>query len=121
MIASGQKPHGGSDNATRTPAPSANAGLEIRMQEAALVHHTHNYTNRELLRRCSSEGTGWRALGEAYTIGDLTRDMFNRATWRELARGIRDRRIRTAGELFFPMLRPMALYWGNHFARDVRL
>ena len=97
------------------------AGFEIRMQQGALVHHTHNYTNRELLRRCSSEGTGWRALGEAYTIGDLTRDMFNRATWRELARGIRNRRIRTAGELFFPWLRPLALYWGNHFAGKVQL
>ena len=96
-------------------------GLEIHMQQEALVHHTHNYTNRELLRRCSSEGTGWRALGEAYTIGDLTRDMFNHDTWRELARGIRERRIRSAGELFFPLLRPMALYWGNHFTRNVRL
>jgi rhamnosyltransferase len=97
------------------------AGFEIRMQQEALVHHTHNYTNHELLRRCSSEGTGWRALGEVYTIADLTRDLFNRTSWTELVRGVRGRRIRTAGELFFPVLRPLALFWGNHFTRKVKL
>jgi glycosyltransferase involved in cell wall biosynthesis len=97
------------------------AGYEIRMQPEALVHHTHNYTTGELLRRCSSEGTGWRALGEPYTFGAMAGDMFDGRTLRDLARGLRHRRIRNAGELFFPWLRPMALYWGNHFARGVKL
>lgn len=97
------------------------AGLEIRMAPEALVHHTHNYTTRELLRRCSSEGTGWRTLGEPYTIGAMFGDMCDRPTLRELARGIRQRRIRNAGELFFPWLRPLALYWGNHHTKIVKL
>jgi hypothetical protein len=51
----------------------------------------------------------------------MTGDMLNRTTLRDLARGLRQHRIKTAGELLFPWLRPMALYWGNHVARDVRL
>ena len=97
------------------------AGFEIRMQPEALVHHTHNYTTRDLLRRCSSEGYGWRTLGEPYTVGDMAGDMVNGATLRDLARGLRQRRVRSVSELFFPWLRPMALYWGNHIARDVKL
>lgn len=97
------------------------AGFEIRMQPGALVHHTHNYTTGELLRRCSSEGTGWRSLGEPYTFGAMAGDMFDGRTLRGLAQGLRHRRIRNAGELLFPWLRPLALYWGNHFARDVKL
>jgi rhamnosyltransferase len=97
------------------------AGFEIHMQPEALVHHTHNYTTRDLLRRCSSEGYGWRTLGEPYTFGDMAGDMINGATLRDLARGLRQRRVRSASELLFPWFRPMALYWGNHIARDVKL
>jgi rhamnosyltransferase len=97
------------------------AGYKIAMRPDALVHHTHNYTTRDLLRRCGSEGYGWRTLGETYTFGAMARDMLNRTTLCDLARGIRHRRIHTTGELLFPWFRPMALYWGNHVARDVKL
>lgn len=97
------------------------AGYSIVMRQDALVHHTHNYTTRQLLRRCSSEGTGWRALGEPYTVRDLLRDIRHRRTRRELIRGIRERRIRTVGELLFPWLRPLALFWGSNVAKKVKL
>jgi len=97
------------------------AGFEVRAQPGALVHHTHNYTTRDLLRRCNSEGYGWRTLGESYSFSDMAGDMLNGATLRDLAKGLRNRRIRTMGEFLFPWLRPMALYSGNHFARDVKL
>lgn len=97
------------------------AGHTIVMAPEALVHHTHNYPTRSLVRRCSSEGYGWRTLGEPYAFADMAGDMVNRATLRDLAEGIRSRRIRTTAELFFPWLRPMALYWGNHLARGVKL
>jgi rhamnosyltransferase len=97
------------------------AGWEIVARPGALVRHTHVYDGRGLLRRCASEGYGWRALGERYQLGDMVRDMGDRATLRDLASGLRRRRIRTPAELFFPWLRPAALYWGNRVARDVRL
>ncbi|MCU0306103.1 MAG: glycosyltransferase [Thermoanaerobaculales bacterium] len=97
------------------------AGLTIVARPEALVRHTHVYDGRGLLRRCASEGYGWRALGEPYRLGDMLRDMGDRATLRDLARGLHRRRIRTPAELLFPWLRPAALYWGNRVARDVRL
>jgi glycosyltransferase involved in cell wall biosynthesis len=97
------------------------AGYEIRLQQDALVHHTHVYPMGSLLRRCSSEGYGWRTLGERYSFGDMASDMFDRTTLRELARGLRYRKIRSPSELLFPWLRPAALFWGNRFARDVTL
>ncbi len=96
------------------------AGYSIVMRQDALVYHTHNYTTRQLLRRCSSEGAGWRALGEPYTVRDLLRDIRHHRTHRELVRGLRERRIRTIGELLFPWLRPLALYWGSTVAKKVR-
>ena len=76
---------------------------------------------RSLLRRCRSEGYGWRTLGVDYSLTDMTGDMLKTETWRDLGRGIRAGRVRTPSELFFPWLRPLALYWGNHLGRDVAL
>lgn len=97
------------------------AGFDIVTRPDALVHHTHVYDTRSLLRRCTSEGYGWRTLGEVYGLAELASDMAHRGTLAELLRGIRSRRIRSSSELLFPWLRPLALYWGNHFARDVKL
>jgi len=97
------------------------AGHRIHMQPDALVHHTHVYPLRSLLRRCTSEGYGWRTLGEHYTFADMASDMVDRPTLRDLVGGLRQRRIRSGTELLFPWLRPMALYWGNRFAKDVKL
>ena len=97
------------------------SGHTINMAPEALVHHTHNYSTRSLLRRCSSEGYGWRTLNEPYAFSDMAGDMAHGATLRDLASGIRHRRIRTTAELLFPWLRPMALYWGSRFAKDVKL
>jgi len=97
------------------------AGFEIAMSPDALVHHTHVYPMRSLLRRCASDGYGWRTLGERYTFSAMASDMVHRRTLRELASGLRHRRVSSASELFFPWLRPAALYWGNRFAGGVRL
>ncbi|MEE4274198.1 MAG: glycosyltransferase [Thermoanaerobaculales bacterium] len=97
------------------------AGFELAMQPDALVHHTHLYPMRSLLRRCVSEGYGWRTLGERYTFSAMASDMAHRRTLRELASGLRQRRIRSSSELLFPWLRPAALYWGNRFSQGVKL
>lgn len=97
------------------------AGFELVMSPEALVYHTHVYPMRSLLRRCTSEGYGWRALGEHYTFGAMASDMVHRRTLRELASGLRHRRVSSASELLFPWLRPAALYWGNRFSKGVRL
>jgi rhamnosyltransferase len=97
------------------------AGFTIEARPGALVHHTHTYSTRSLVRRCASEGYGWRTLGEPYSAAAMARDMLHGRTLRELGRGLRRGLVRTPAELLFPWLRPLALYWGNRFARDVTL
>jgi len=87
----------------------------------ATVVHTHVYDLRGLVRRCLSEGFGWRSMGETYSLRDMTRDMLQRKVWGELARGLRARRVRSSAELLFPCLRPLAVYVGNHLSRGVAL
>jgi rhamnosyltransferase len=101
------------------------AGLRIVARHEAFVYHTHNYGRRALVRRCVSEGFGWRWLGERYRAGDMLADMLQPAVYREWLHGLGvrspdGRRIHTGSELLFPWLRPIALWWGNRVARRAR-
>jgi rhamnosyltransferase len=97
------------------------AGYRIVTRPRAFVYHTHDYDLPALLRRCGSEGYGWRLLGERYGLGDALRDALTARVYADLARGLGRRRIRSAAEFFFPLLRPLALYHGNRWASAVRL
>jgi rhamnosyltransferase len=96
-------------------------GLEIVEAPEAVVLHTHDYDLRGLLRRCRSEGYGWRTLGERYTFGRALRDMLRPSVYRTLAGGILRGRVRSSAELLFPWARPLAVWYGNRIARDVAL
>ncbi|MBP7589461.1 MAG: hypothetical protein KBA72_16000, partial [Thermoanaerobaculia bacterium] len=74
-----------------------------------------------LWRRVASEGFGWRLLGERYAFSRMLRDLAHRATWRRWLAGLKSGEMRTFAERFFPALRPLALYWGNRWARQVYL
>lgn len=91
------------------------AGYRIAMRPHATVYHTHVYGLRALVRRCRSEGAGWGLLGEQYAWKDAWLDLRSPHVWRELRRGVRARELRTVAELLFPILRPLALYWGNRW------
>ncbi len=96
-------------------------GMEIVEAPDAVVLHTHDYDLRTLLRRCRSEGYGWRALGERYTLGRALRDMLKPRVFGTLAGGVLTGRVRSSAELLFPWARPLALWYGNRFAGDVTL
>ncbi len=96
------------------------AGYEIAVAYDAFVFHTHDYGLRSLVRRCESEGYGWRTLGESYSLGSMLADMLRLRVHLELLAGIARGRVRSVAELFFPWLRPLALYRGNHFGRGVK-
>ncbi len=82
----------------------------------ALVHHTHDYDLPGLLERSRAEGEGWRWLGERYRLRDALRDAGRPSVWREWWRGaLRGELGGWAGRLF-PVVRPLALYWGNRRA-----
>lgn len=100
---------------------AARRGLRIVAAPEAAVWHTHDYDLGALLARCASEGLGWRRLGERYRLATALRDATRASLWRDWRAGLRARRLGRAAELAFPLARPLALWWGNRWARRVRL
>lgn len=97
------------------------AGLRIVAAPDARVFHSHDYDLRSLRLRCQNEGYGWRLLGERYTLADVLRDLWAPSVWRDLAGGLRTRRLRMSpAELVYPWLRPVAVWYGNRHLREVR-
>ncbi len=100
---------------------ATSAGFGILQAPAAAVYHTHNYSLRALMRRCYSEGVGWRAIGERYAAADLFADLWQPELLAELLRGIAQREVRSSAEILFPLVRPLALFAGNSWGRAVHL
>lgn len=96
-------------------------GYEIVDRPNAAVFHTHDYNLRSLVRRCRSEGFGWRSLGVNYSLWDAVRDMLKPGMYLTLLKGVLRGRVRTSAELLFPWVRPLNLWWGNHHVDDVSL
>ena len=96
-------------------------GLNIQLEPLAVVIHTHNYRLRSLWRRCQSEGFGWRLLGERYSFLDMVRDGLQPRVHRDLMQGLVRGKVDSSAEFWFPLLRPLALYCGNHWSRSVQL
>ncbi len=82
----------------------------------ALVHHTHDYDLPGLLARSRAEGEGWRWLGERYRLRDALGDACRPSVWREWWRGARRGELGGWAGRLFPVVRPLALYWGNRRA-----
>jgi rhamnosyltransferase len=97
------------------------AGLALVEVEAerALVWHSHDYDLRALVRRCVSEGFGWRGLGERYRLTTALSDALGAEVWREWRQARRRGALHGPAELLFPVVRPLALWWGNRWARRV--
>lgn len=88
-------------------------------EHEALVWHSHQYDLRSLWRRCASEGFGWRRIGVDYGLKTALFDVFRAPIWREWCSAIASRVRLTPAELLFPLLRPMALWWGSHCSKSV--
>lgn len=93
-------------------------GWTIAAAPGAAVWHTHDYDLRGLLRRCASEGYGWRLVGEKYSLLRAASDLLQ-APWREWRRGWRSGEMATPAERLFPLVRPLALWWGNRWATRI--
>ncbi len=96
-------------------------GYEIVDRPDAAVFHTHDYDLRSLIRRCRSEGFGWRSLGIDYSMWDAIRDMLKPGMYFTLLKGVVRGRVHTSAELLFPWVRPLNLWWGNNHVDDVSL
>lgn len=92
------------------------AGHKIVFAESALAYHGHEYkTLSSLMKRCVNEGLGWRGVEQNYSLVDMVLDLFNARVLIAWFKGILKGRIQSWPELIFPLIRPVCIYWGNHF------
>ncbi len=102
-------------------AAALEIGLEILDLPEAAVFHSHTYDLVTLWRRAASEGFGWRLLDVRYPPAKMVRDLFHRQTLEHWFVGLLKGEMDSGAERLFPWVRPLALYWGNRWAKDVAL
>jgi len=91
---------------------------KIVYQESAIVLHAHSYkTVKSVFNRCSNEGLGWKDLDVKYSFTDMVRDIARLDLHIETFKALFTSRLKYASEILFPFIRPIGLYWGNHFAK----
>lgn len=102
-------------------AAALRAGFEITSRPNAAVFHSHDYDVAALMQRCRNEGAGWWLVGERYDLRDVLRDLTDLRAYRQLLQALRGGRIRSPAEVLYPWIRPVMLYVGNRWSREVRL
>ena len=94
------------------------AGFEIAVARGALCYHGHQYSLRSLARRLVGEGVGWRYASLRYSLRECLLDIYaHKWMLRRAFEAYRAGELRSFPELFFPVLRPLLIYWGNTFRR----
>ena len=93
----------------------AEAGLRVVVCPEASVMHGHEYDTRTLFKRCANEGMALRHLGFTIKPWASARDMLSPANHRAAFRGLARGQVRSPAELFFPILRPLGIWYGNRF------
>jgi rhamnosyltransferase len=92
-------------------------GHEIRFLEKPLAYHEHGFSVSSLAKRCINEGLGFKRIGISYTILDFLLDFASPRKYLLLVEKTVDGKIRSWSEFFFPFLRPVCVFWGNHFRK----
>lgn len=94
-------------------------GLRIAFPADAPVLHHHNYTLRGVFRRCRNEGLALRQMGCGYNEFDLVCDLLSPPKYLQWLREVKRGSLHNGGEWIYPVLRPLAVYWGSRFARKM--
>ena len=96
------------------------ANFTCTYSKKALVIHAHSYkTVSALVKRISNEGMGWKQVGENYGVGLLVKDLLRMDLHIYAIRAFFRHDLKYNSEIFFIILRPITLFWGNHFAKRV--
>lgn len=97
-----------------------NAGYTSVFNKKAVMLHAHSYpTIRALFQRVSNEGLGWKQVGEQYGIGLFLKDIFRIDLHLLALKAVLKNKLKYKSEILFFFIRPIALYWGNHFANSI--
>lgn len=84
------------------------------------VYHTHDYSYREIRNLCENYGYGWRIMDEKYLLKAAIKDMFILENYKELWNAFRQHRKLTFAEWVYPFMRPIWIYKGNHYNKNIR-
>ncbi len=86
----------------------------------AVTLHAHSYTTiKSLFNRISNEGLGWKQVGERYGISLLMKDTFRIDLHIVALKATFKNKLKYKSEILFFFIRPIALFWGNNFAKKV--
>jgi rhamnosyltransferase len=97
-----------------------NAGFNLIFNKKAIILHAHSYpTIKSLFIRISNEGLGWKQIGEKYSALLLLKDLFRFDLHIQSFKALLGNKLKYWSEILFFLIRPIALYWGNHFAKSV--
>lgn len=96
------------------------AGLKTAFPTDAPVLHHHDYTLRQLYRRCRNEGLASRCMGIPYNELDLLRDLASPRKYIQWARELKRGSLNGPAAVLFPLARPIAVYTGARLARGYR-
>jgi len=88
-------------------------GHTTHVVDSATAWHQHSYTASQVFKRAWNEGQATRDLEIPYSLLDALGDCLRVDLWLTLARQIRYGRVRSAADLLYPWLRPVALWGGR--------
>jgi len=88
-------------------------GWRIHQVPEAAVAYNRDFDVESLWLRCAAEGAGCRMLGRRYRLRDAIADVADAPAWREPASGATAALAQSLAARLFPVLRPLALWWGN--------
>jgi rhamnosyltransferase len=95
------------------------AGVKIVFPENAPVLHHHNYSLGGCYRRCRNEGLALREMGCTYNEWDLLCDLLSSKKYVQWLRELKRGSLHNGAEWLYPLLRPVAVYMGSRFARQM--
>ncbi len=96
------------------------AGYTSTFNKKAATLHAHSYASIEsLFNRISNEGFGWSQVGEIYGLRLMLKDLFRIDLHGSALKALFKGKLRFFSEILFFLIRPVALYWGNHYAKSV--
>lgn len=96
------------------------AGYITIFSESASVVHAHSYKNvKNLFQRIANEGLGWKELGENYGVSLLLKDLLRFDMHWTALKACASGKLKFSSEKWFFFIRPLAIFWGNKFLKEV--
>ena len=98
---------------------AAESGIAVAICEDAIVIHRQRFNLTDVTRRCLNEGMALRLLEQRYTLSSLIRGLRQIGLYKLVFKEFTKKRSLSFAEMIYPLLRPVALYFGGLFVEDL--